>query len=149
MALPTWEDLVRPVLEYACEAPITRRSAAACMFEVIPLTAEEKEERIKSGPTKIDHRTGWAMSHLTKAGLIEKVARATYRATDQGRDFLKAHHGPITQKILDEKVAGYTEAWQRASARKQEARQAPNNSSPMSSDGTPEEIIGVIRTFMQ
>ena len=141
MAIPTWEDLVRPVLEYACEEPITRRSASERMFEVIPLTAEEKEERIKSGPTKIESRTGWAMSHLTKAGLIEKVARATYQATDKGREFLKAHHGPITEKILDEKVEGYTEAWQRASARKQEARQAQGDSSPMGSDGAPDEVI--------
>ena len=141
MAIPTWEDLVRPVLEYACEEPITRRSASARMFEVIPLTAEEKEERIKSGPTKIESRTGWAMSHLTKAGLIEKVARATYQATDKGREFLKAHHGPITEKILDEKVEGYTEAWERASARKQEARQAQGDSSPMGSDGAPDEVI--------
>ncbi|MBU1187589.1 MAG: hypothetical protein KKC01_01005 [Gammaproteobacteria bacterium] len=42
MTIPTWEDLVRPVLEYACEQPITRRSAAARMFEVIPLTDEER-----------------------------------------------------------------------------------------------------------
>jgi restriction system protein len=141
MAIPTWEDLVRPVLEYACEEPITRRSASARMFEVMPLTAEEKEARIKSGPTKIDNRIGWAMSHLTKAGFIEKVARATYRATDKGRRFLETHHGPITQKVLVEKVEGYSEAWKRASELKQEARQTQDDSSASSSDGTPEEVI--------
>jgi len=141
MALPTWEDLVRPVLEYACEEPITRRSASARMFEVIPLTDEEKEDRIKSGPTKIESRTGWAMSHLTKAGFIEKVARATYRATDKGRAFLKSHQGPITYKLLAEEVDGYTEAWKNASERNQEARKAQSESSSISSDGTPEETI--------
>jgi len=87
MAIPRWEDLVRPVLECACEEPITHRSASARVFEVIPLTAVEKQARIKSGLNKIESRTGWAMSHLTKAGFIEKVARTTYRATDKGVPF--------------------------------------------------------------
>ncbi|GAB4115670.1 MAG: restriction endonuclease [Wenzhouxiangellaceae bacterium] len=111
------------------------------MFEVIPLTAAEKEARIKSGPTKIESRTGWAMSHLTKAGFIEKVARATYRATDKGHRFLASHSGPITQKVLAEKAEGYTEAWKSASERNQEARQAQPVGTTTSSTGTPEETI--------
>lgn len=142
MTIPTWEDLVRPVLEYACEQPITRRSAAARMFEVIPLTDEEKEERIKSGPTKIEHRASWAMSALTKAGFIEKVERATYQATEKGRKFLETHQGPITKKVLREKVAGYAEAWRKASeANKRRRRQAAALEEGTGESGTPEETI--------
>lgn len=142
MTMPTWEQLIRPVLEFACEQPISRRSATARMFEILPLTEDEKEERIKSGPTKINHRTGWAMSALTKAGFIEKVERATYRATEKGREFLKAHPGPITNKVMRAKVPGYAEAWKKASEANKRKRQEASTLGVASSEtDTPEESI--------
>jgi len=142
MTMPTWEDLARPVLEYACEQPITRRSAAARMSKVIPLTDQEKEERIKSGPTKIEDRTSWAMSALTKAGFIEKVERATYKATDKGRHFLETHEGRITNKVLREKVSGYAESWRKASEKNKKTRHKADFADEAQNDSsTPEEKI--------
>ena len=91
MATPTWDQLLQPILELACRKPITRQSAKAHVYDVVPMTKEEKEERLKSGNLKVGNRVGWAMSHLTKAKLIEKVEKATYQATaaEHGADGVK------------------------------------------------------------
>ena len=116
------------------------------MVEVFQLTEEERQETIKSGPTKISNRTGWAMSHLTKGGLIEKVEKSTYRTTCKGRDYLANHVGPITKDDLA-KIEGWREAWdagyQRKAALKAGYERVNGSSwdSSGSDDTTPEEMI--------
>ena len=39
----------------------------------------------------IRNRVGWAMTYLTKAGLIHKVAPKLYEATGHGQEFLSSH----------------------------------------------------------
>ena len=99
MPVPTFDQLLRPVLELAAKTEITRQIATAAMVEEFQLTEEERKEAISTGAPKIANRTGWAMSHLTKAELIEKVAKFTYKATQKGEDYLKKHSGPITSLI--------------------------------------------------
>lgn len=117
MATPTWDQLIRPILELACTEPVTRQSATEHVLKVVPMTQAEREERLKSGPLKVRNRVGWTMSHLTKAKLIEKAGKAAYRATEAGRTFLKQHEGTdISYQHLKE-IDGYLEAWQMASER--------------------------------
>ena len=141
MATPTWDQLLRPVLELACREPITRRSAKEHVYKVVPMTKEEKEERLKSGILKVANRVGWAVSHLTKAKLIEKVEKATYRATDAGVQFLKKHEGEEINYNTLKEVDGYLEAWKNASQRNQMARKEDDFTPDSTSDGTPEETI--------
>lgn len=143
MAIPTFDQLMRPVLELASKQDITRHIARDAMMDEFNLTPEEREERIKSGALTIGNRTGWAMSHLTKGKLIEKVAKATYRATDKGRNLLKDHAGPLTIPVMREKVPGFLEAWESASKRNAEKRaQKQTESGDDDSSGkTPDEAI--------
>ncbi len=92
MPIPNYQTLFGPILDLAVNGRITRQSATATMSDRFNLNPVERQERIPSGgATYIRNRVGWAMTCLTKAGLIEKVAPKTYEATDQGREFLKAH----------------------------------------------------------
>lgn len=141
MATPTWDQLIRPILELACEEQITRHSAREHVFKVVPMTKEEREERIKSGASKVGNRVGWAMSHLTKAGLIERVAKATYRATEAGKQFLTKNEGvDITHKELRQ-VDGYVEAWKTASQRRQSTKASSEDASETTDASVPEELI--------
>jgi restriction system protein len=141
MATPTWDQLIRPVLDLASKEPITRQSANAHVLKVVPMNHEEREERLKSGMSKVGNRVGWAMSHLTKAGLIQKVSKATYRATDFGKTFLQKHEGlQITYHDL-RKIEGYEEAWKSASQQNQISKQVKDVTSLTRSDNTPEESI--------
>ncbi len=72
MALPTFDAMLRPLLLLATEGELTRRVAETAMGEHFALTSEERSLRIPSGvSTVVGNRSGWAMTFLTKARLIE------------------------------------------------------------------------------
>lgn len=137
MAVPTFDQLLKPILTLAAKEDVTRSSATRAMIAEFALGEVDRKETIKSGPTKISNRVGWAMSHLTKGGLITKVAKATYRATEKGKNYLLSHQGPITVADL-RKVEGWKEAWD-AGSKKKSALKKEDPVGPI--DTTPEEII--------
>src|SRR4051812_17525217 len=100
MAIPTYDKLMRPVLELAAQQPINRQTATDAMATQHALTPEEIAQRLTGGDPIIRNRTGWAMTFLTKAGLISKIAPKTYQATDLGRSFLTKHTGHIREADL-------------------------------------------------
>ncbi len=143
MSIPTFDKLLRPILDLAQREPVTRRSATEAMTKHFSLTAEQREERIPSGAsTVIGNRTGWAMTFLTKAGLIEKTEPKTYRASKKAEQFLAAHPGVIT--IADLRlVDGFEDAWEagRAKRRDNARQEAPAEELSSNSTATPQEVI--------
>ena len=102
MPIPTFDKMLRPLLKLATTEPITRRSATDAMATHFNLTEDERNARIPSGKTTfVHHRVGWAMTDLTKAGLIEKCRPKTYQATAQAGAFLQMHPDEITVANLD------------------------------------------------
>lgn len=111
MPIPTFDKMLQPLLELSTREEITRRGATRAMEDHYDLSPEERSARIPSGAsTFVANRTGWAMTFLTKAGLIEKVAPKTYRATGLGKTFLVQHPSQITVKDL-RKIPGWKESW--------------------------------------
>lgn len=100
-----------PILGLAVASPISRRSVAEAMAMHFKLSSEEQAEVTPSGgQTYVANRVGWAMTFLTKGGLIEKVAPKQYRATPKGEAFLSAHPAVITIRDL-KAIDGWEEAW--------------------------------------
>jgi restriction system protein len=132
MAIPTFNQMLQPLLALACHREITRRDAALAMEEHFQLTPQEREARIQTGATYVSNRSGWAMTFLTKGGLIEKVAPRTYRATSRGNRFLSEHPDTITVKDL-EAIEGWKEAWRSQRREKSEllGTVADNNTTPV------------------
>ena len=76
MGIPTFDQMMRPVLELGTREPVSRKSATAAMEEHFGMSAEERAARIPSGhATYVRHRVGWAMTDLLKAGLWRSAAR--------------------------------------------------------------------------
>jgi restriction system protein len=120
MSVPKYDQMLRPILALANEGPITRKEIPKAMTEFFKLTQAEIEETIQSGGNKLKNRTGWAMTFLTKGGLIEKTALKTYQATYFGKQFLQEHPNNITGKDLA-KIPGWIEAWQKNQKDEQES----------------------------
>jgi restriction system protein len=141
--IPTYDQLLRPLLELANREDITRQSATTEMIRQFGLSPDEVERKIPSGrSTYIRNRTGWAMSFLTKGNLIAKVALKTYRCTDEGRRFLEAHPQVLTVADL-EAIPGWEEAWT-TRAKKRETVMAANRKQPITTldpKETPHERI--------
>lgn len=136
MPIPTYDTLMRPILVRATKEPITRRSMNEAMVDEYKLTDEERAELLPSGSsTFIANRVGWAMTFLTKAGLIKKVEKFTYRATEAAEPFLKKYPSGFSDKDL-KSIQGYEAAWEKKAATD------PKAVSTTSSTATPEDLIG-------
>ena len=137
MNIPTYDELLNPVLKLAKLKPITRRSAALEISELLKLTEEQKSAVIPSGNgTYFGGRVSWAMTFLTKAGLISKIEKATYKITPEGEAFLAKFPDKITIKDL-ETIEGWQEAWNSSKRYKQLSQEDSAVSST-----SPDELIG-------
>lgn len=106
------------------------------MVNEFQLTDEERAELLPSGSSfVIANRVGWAMTFLTKAGLIKKVEKFTYQATEAAEPFLKKYPNSFSDKDL-KSIKGYEAAWEKNIAKE------PKEISTTVSTATPEDLIG-------
>ena len=112
-------------------AEVRQRVAAAA-----GLTPEALHELLPSGKvTKFTNRVGWALVHLQRAGLVEKVQRGIYRLAAAGEQLLAQSPTRIDVQFLRHYPA-YV-AWRKAPSQKQD-------SAPTRADDaveTPEEAL--------
>jgi len=86
MSIPTQTEMFRHVLEqFADEKDHSRRQAKDKISHVFNLTKEEKSYKTSSGVPVYESRVGWAVSHLHKAGYLQRVSRGIYRITESGK----------------------------------------------------------------
>lgn len=140
MSVPTFDQLLRPILELATKIGVNRHIATAEMIKAFKLTEAEQKEAISSGEPKIRNRAGWAMSYLNKVGLINKVEKFTYHATQKGNDYLKKHKGPITLHDL-KLIEGWKEALEASKKKKEAATESATDTPPEQTNATPEDLI--------
>ena len=136
--IPTFDQLMRPILVLAAQGKISRVAMTQAMVKEYRLSEEEANKRIPSGgSTYIGNRVGWAMTFLTKAGLISKIAYKTYSATDLGKQFLASHPKKFALSEL-EKVPGWEDAWEAGRAKRRERKKGAETAE---ATATPTEII--------
>lgn len=98
MAVPTLDELHRPVLEIAADAGqrLTRQHFVQRLSALFSLTELDLQEMVPSGvQTRIENRTNWAITDLKKAGLMDNPGRNQWEITKSGRDYLATHLGII------------------------------------------------------
>ena len=98
MAVPTLDELHRPVLQFVCEAKerLSRKQILQEMIAAFSLTEVDTREMVPSGSqTRIENRTNWAITDLKKAGLLDNPQRNQWQITESGRRYLESHQGII------------------------------------------------------
>lgn len=90
MAIPDFQTLMRPVLEFAAGADErSMKEMYPEMAQRFQLTDDELEQLLPSGRAKLFYnRVAWAITHLKKAGLLETRRRGVYAITERGRKAL-------------------------------------------------------------
>lgn len=106
MAIPKWHEFMAPILRVMEDGGVRDRSqiteeAAAD----VGITAEERAVTLTTGQPKYANRVGWAISHLTKAGALNRPERGHYVVTDAGKVLL-SNHPRVTVADVDT-VTGY------------------------------------------
>ena len=135
MAVPTLDELHRPILEIANSSSqrLTRKEFVERLTDVFSLSDADLQEMLPSGgQTRMENRTNWAITYLKKAGLMDNAARNQWEITQQGRDFLTDQ-----QDII--KFADLQKLWP-------EFRQATNVSASRTSESveiTPDEQMTI------
>jgi restriction system protein len=138
--IPTFDQFLRPILALAAQGQVTRRGIQPLLAEQFKLTEEELLLRVPSGSsTLLANRSGWAMTFLTKAGLITKVSPKTYSATPAGHEMLKAYPSEISEDALKE-LPGWEDAWEAGRQRRRDRKKQPHQEALTNT--TPEDAIG-------
>ncbi|WP_025884714.1 restriction endonuclease [Asaia prunellae] len=92
MTIPTYQDLMLPVLRLAATSEQRVAEAAELIANELGLSAEEREKLLPSGGQRLLHnRIHWARFYLSKAGLVTSPRRGRFIATDTGRTLLATH----------------------------------------------------------
>jgi restriction system protein len=88
--VPTWPELVVPVLTVLSSGEtMHRKNLFDEAAEVAGLSPVARAERLTSGGHRYEQRIGWALSHLAKAGWVERPSRGHYVINDAGRKCLR------------------------------------------------------------
>ena len=92
-----------PLLTFASDGGEHRfREAVWALAEQFRLSEEEQLELLPSGRApKFANRVGWATTHLSKAGLIERPGRGYFTITERGLALLKESPDSVNLKLLD------------------------------------------------
>jgi len=100
MVLPTFEDIMLPLLQYLSNNEERRYSETIEHLRgIFKLTDEEFETEKSSGGTLFYNRIGWAKDYLTRAGLlIKKTGR--FQISSRGLEILKQNPTKIDKKFL-------------------------------------------------
>ena len=106
MAVPTQAELHRPLLEIAA-SHTTLLSVSQFRDEVIrrfSLTNDDIQERTSTNAPRLATNIRFALSLLTRAGLLYRPARGHFKVSNEGTELLRAHSGRIGFRILNPMV---------------------------------------------
>ncbi|MGO9245669.1 MAG: restriction endonuclease [Verrucomicrobiia bacterium] len=102
MAIPDYQTVLRPLLEYAVDQQEHSFADAVDDLAVhFKLSPDERKQLLPSGTQPVfENRMGWARTYLKKAGLLEYPGRGKLRITTRGLEVLKTGPKQIDTKFL-------------------------------------------------
>ena len=127
MPVPDFQSLMLPVLRTLEGGKEIRISEVRDhVADAVGLTPEALRELVPSGRQPVfTNRVSWALTHMERAGLVERIRRGVYRLTAAGEGMLARPPARIDMKILRE-IPRYAEWAGRA-------------------DGTPESVVPAVK----
>lgn len=101
MKAPTWPRYMAPSLRFLSDGQVAKaRDIVRAAGDGVELTEEQRAATIPSGQLQWINRGNWALSHLTRAGSLQRPARGLYQITEVGRQLLAKHPEGMTERDL-------------------------------------------------
>ena len=102
MTVPDFQSMMLPIITLASDGKEhTASETIEHLAGQFALTEGDRREMLPSGiQPKFDNRVRWAITYLSKAGLLQRTGRAKFRITDEGRRALADNPGRIDIKYL-------------------------------------------------
>lgn len=142
MSIPTYDALMLPVLAFAGEGKFKKQEAVEKIGKQLKLSEIQLAQLLPSGlETSFSNRIGWATTFLLKAGLIERVERAVYAITSEGKKLLSEKPAKIDNALLM-RYPSFVEFKTRGNASKE--GEVISEPTPINAEisSTPDERIG-------
>jgi restriction system protein len=104
MAVPKYNDLMLPLLQYASDGKIHHiRDASEEIAQHLKLSEEQITELLPSGKkSKYYDRIHWAKTYLSKARLLESTGRGFFQITERGYSVLNTNPTDIDNRFLSQ-----------------------------------------------
>lgn len=102
MAVPDYQKLMEPLLRIASDGKEhSFGETVESLAKHFKLSEDERKELLPSGmQAKFENRLGWAITYLSKAGLLERTGRGRFRITEKGSKVLIRDPTEINTKFL-------------------------------------------------
>jgi restriction system protein len=101
MAIPDYQTLMLPVLEFAARGESSVRDCVVALAQKLDLTEDERSELLPSGKQAVfANRVHWAKTYLVQAGLLEITRRAHFRLTLRGSEVLTKRPAKVDNELL-------------------------------------------------
>ena len=144
MPIPVFQSLILPALKAFTGGSETSLSEVRTRIAAAEeLTPEDMREMLPSGRQPVfTNLVSWAVMHMERAGLLERVRRAVYQLTVEGERRLEQAPGRVDLAVLRTYPA-YAEWSKKAHAPPPGKNTAPTQ--PDESADTPEESLGPCR----
>ena len=126
-----------PVLRLAADKEIKTSEAIAKLSDEFKLSEEERSQLLPSGKqATMANRVHWAIAYLSKAGLLERVQRGTYIASNEGKKVLSNPPPSVDVKFLEQypRFQGFNKSTPKVEV-------ATDKPTSDHDDGTPEERV--------
>lgn len=137
MSIPSFQAFMLPVLRSCAHRHARVADLALDMANHFKLSPEMVMERLSNGrQTVLVNRVSWAVVYLTKAGLLDRVRRGLYSASEAGLQVLKS--APVQ---IDVQFLSQFDSFNDFAGTKATARLPSGTTLAMSDAGTPEERI--------
>jgi restriction system protein len=140
MGLPDFQTIMRPILvSLTTGEGLSLPQIRALVAEDLGVTDDDQQILLPSGKqTTYSNRVAWALTHMGKAGLVERPTRGHYTITERGRQVLLEH-----PKRVDLSVLGIFSEYREFRAIRHE-KQEDAGSVIVSTDVSPSEAIGTL-----
>ena len=102
MAVPDYQKLMEPLLRIAGDGKEhSFGETVESVAKHFKLSEDERKELLPSGTqAKFENRLAWAITYLSKAGLLERTGRGRFRITERGNKVLISDPAEISTKFL-------------------------------------------------
>lgn len=146
MPIPTQTDMFHVVLELMQDGKErTRAQVRDDVAAQLKLTSDELAEETSSGKPAYESRTGWSISYLSRAKLLDRVSRGVYRINDEGRRVFQS--GKDGSELFQElrKLIDERDPWNYGADKAGRSDAVPSGKPPVVTDATeksPQEQIG-------
>jgi restriction system protein len=103
MAIPDFQEVMRPLLEFVSErGECSLREAIDALAERFGLSDAERRQLLPSGRQPVfNNRVGWARTYLKEAGLLEPAGRGRIRVTPRGHQVLASPPPRVDVRFLE------------------------------------------------